>query len=520
MLDLLLTTAVQAGSLRRLEHIRRQPLARQEQVLRQLLHRARGTEWGRRYGFSAGLSAAGFASRVPVSTYEELYPELERVLRGDADVLWPGRPRWFAKSSGTTNARSKYIPVTAESLHECHYRAGRDMTALATHFYPQERLLAGKTLSLGGTHTPNPFRPREPDSRTGDVSAVIMQQLPWWAEQMRTPPLALALLSEWEDKIERIARHVLRQDVRTLAGVPTWMIVLLRRVVALAGADDITQVWPQLRLFLHGAVAFGPYRELFRQLIPDGRMRYLEIYNASEGYFALQDQPDCEDLLLLLDHGIYYEFLPAEQWANSAPRPVPLAGVELGRNYALVISTNAGLWRYLVGDTVRFTSLAPYRVRITGRTKHFLNAFGEEVVIENAEAAVAAASQATGATVRDFTAAPVWFATDSRTSRGGHEWAVEFLQAPADLPRFAAVLDATLRQLNSDYDAKRYHDLALAPPLLRVVPTGTFEAWLASEGKLGGQHKVPRLLNSRTTLEAVLTQARKDSPQKTPLTQD
>ena len=508
MLDQLLATAVQWGSLPRLARIREQPAAVQARVLRQLLARAQATEWGRRYGFRERLTAAEFGRRVPVSTYEQLYPELERVLRGQPDVLWPGRPRWFAKSSGTTNARSKYIPVTAESLQQGHYRAGRDMLALATHFYPQARLLAGKTLSLGGTHAANPFRPQEPASRAGDVSAVIMQQLPGWAQQLRTPPLHLALLDEWEEKIERIARHVLTQDVRTLAGVPTWMVVLLRRVVALAGADDITQVWPRLRLFLHGAVAFGPYRELFRQLIPDARMRYLEIYNASEGYFAIQDQPDSEDLLLLLDHGIYYEFLPADQWAAPDPRPVPLAEVELHRPYALVISTNAGLWRYLVGDTVRFTSLAPFRVRITGRTKHFLNAFGEEVVIENAEAAVAAASLATGAAVRDFTVAPVWFAADT-ASRGGHEWAVEFATAATrpDLSRFGAVLDATLCEVNSDYAAKRHRSLALGPPQVRAVPAGTFEAWLAGQGKLGGQHKVPRLLNSREVLEAVLRAA-------------
>ncbi|SFQ30635.1 GH3 auxin-responsive promoter family protein [Hymenobacter arizonensis] len=510
MLDQLLASAVQWGSLPRLARIREQPHRVQAQVLQRLLSRAQATEWGQRYGFREQLSAAEFARRVPASTYEQLYPEIEKVLRGQADVLWPGRPQWFAKSSGTTNDRSKYIPVTREALHDCHYRAGRDMLALATTFYPQERLLTGKTLSLGGTHASNPFRLQESASRVGDVSAVIMQQLPWWAEQMRTPPLALALLEEWEEKIERIAAHVLTQDVRTLAGVPTWMVVLLRRVVALANAPDITHVWPNLRLFLHGAVAFGPYRELFRQLIPDARMRYLEIYSASEGYFALQDQPNSEDLLLLLDHGIYYEFLPAEQWASPDPRPIPLGEVELNRPYAVVITTNAGLWRYIVGDTVRFTSRAPYRVRITGRTKHFLNAFGEEVVIENAEAAVAAASRATGAAVRDFTAAPVWFVAED-SSRGGHEWAIEFATATItpDLDKFGAVLDATLSELNSDYAAKRHRSLALAPPRLHAVPSGTFEAWLASQGKLGGQHKVPRLLNSRDVLEAVLRTATK-----------
>ena len=505
MLDQLLARTVQFSSLPRLARIRAQPHEAQAQLLRGLLARARHTEWGRRYGYGEPLSAAEFARRVPVNTYEQLFPELEKVLRGQPDVLWPGRPRWFAKSSGTTNARSKFIPVTPEALHHGHYRAGRDMLALSTHLYPQERLLAGKTLSLGGALGANPFRPREPARQVGDVSAVIMAQLPPWAEVLRTPPLPLALLDEWEEKIERIARHVLRQDVRVLAGVPTWMVVLLRRVVALAGADNITQVWPQLRLFLHGAVAFGPYRELFRQLIPDPGMRYLEIYNASEGYFALQDQPDSEDLLLLLDHGIYYEFLPADQWTASDPRAVPLREVVLGQSYAVVISSNAGLWRYLVGDTIRFTSLAPYRVRITGRTKHFLNAFGEEVVIENAETAVAAACQATQVAVRDFTAAPVWFAAGNAASRGGHEWAVEFAnEAAPDLARFGAVLDETLGRLNSDYAAKRHRGLALAEPRVHAVPTGTFEAWLARQGKLGGQHKVPRLLNSREVLEAVL----------------
>jgi hypothetical protein len=503
MLDLAIAAATQLTSLPRLRQVREQPHELQAAVLRYLLGRAQHTAWGRRYGYAAGLSASEFAARVPVSTYEQLYPELEKMLRGQPDVLWPGpAPRWQAKSSGTTNARSKFIPLTTEALRGNHYRGGRDMLALSTHLYPSQRLLQGKTLSLGGTHGLSPFGGA---ARAGDVSALIMQSLPGWAEYLRTPPLELALLDEWEEKIERIARHVLTQDVRVLAGVPTWMVVLLRRVVALAGAQNIAEVWPRLSLFLHGAVAFGPYRELFQQLIPSAHMRYLEIYNASEGYFALQDQPDVPDLLLLLDHGIYYEFLPAAQFDSPDPRPVPLEAVEVGPTYALVISTSAGLWRYLVGDTVRFTSVRPYRVRITGRTKHFLNAFGEEVVIENADAAVTAAAQATGVLVRDFTAAPIYFSVDAAASRGGHEWAVECAgPPPADAARFAQVLDQTLRQLNSDYDAKRHRDLALAPPRVHFVPAGTFEVWLRSRGPLGGQRKVPRLSNSREVLEAVI----------------
>jgi len=503
VLDLAIAAATQLTSLPRLRQVREQPHELQAAVLRYLLGRAQGTSWGRRYGYAPGLSASEFAARVPVSTYEQLYPELEKMLRGQPDVLWPGSaPRWQAKSSGTTNARSKFIPLTSEALRGNHYRAGRDMLALSTHLYPSHRLLQGKTLSLGGTHGASPFGGA---ARAGDVSALIMQSLPGWAEYLRTPPLELALLDEWEEKIERIARHVLTQDVRVLAGVPTWMIVLLRRVVALASAQNIAEVWPRLSLFLHGAVAFGPYRELFQQLIPSEQMRYLEIYNSSEGYFALQDQPDVPDLLLLLDHGIYYEFLPAAQFDSPDPRPVPLEAVEVGPTYALVISTSAGLWRYLVGDTVRFTSVRPYRVRITGRTKHFLNAFGEEVVIENAEAAVAGAATATSVLVRDFTAAPIYFATDAAASRGGHEWAVECVGSPpADAARFAQVLDQTLRQVNSDYDAKRHRDLALAPPRVHFVPAGTFEAWLRTRGPLGGQRKVPRLSNSREVLEGVL----------------
>ncbi|MBR7948420.1 GH3 auxin-responsive promoter family protein [Microvirga sp. STR05] len=490
--------------LRSIYHFRDHPHEAQQQVLRELLHTARATEWGRRYGFADALSGREFAGRVPVSAYEELVPDLERVMRGEADVLWPGRVQWFAKSSGTTNARSKYIPVTREALHECHYRAGRDMVALSTLHYPEAQLLGGKTLSLGGTHTPNPLRPADALSRAGDVSAVIMQNLPAWAEHIRTPPLELALLDEWEEKIERIARHVQHQDVRALAGVPTWMIVLLRRVTELAGADNITDVWPNLRLFLHGAVAFGPYRELFQQLIPGPQMHYLEVYNASEGYIALQDEPDSEDLLLLLNHGIYYEFLPADQWDAPEPQALPLEAVELGKSYALLISTNAGLWRYKIGDTVRFTSLQPYRIRISGRTKHFLNAFGEEVVIENAEAAIAAACRATSTTVRDFTAAPIYFAGAADGSRGGHQWLIEFTQPPQDAAHFTSVLDQTLRQLNSDYDAKRHRDMALAPPTLTVAAPGLFERWLARRGKLGGQHKVPRLSNSRDLLDDIL----------------
>ncbi len=501
-------TAAMRARLPRIERFRQDPLGVQAAQLRYLLECAAPTEQGRKYGYHADLSAAEFAQRVPLQTYEEAYPQIERVLRGEPDVLWPGASTWFAKSSGTTNARSKYIPVTRESLHGCHYQGGKDLLALFSGLYPEQRIFHGQGLSLGGSHGPNPWRPEEGGSRCGDVSAVIVQNLPGWAQFIRSPPLEIALLSDWDEKIERLARHTIQQNITSLAGVPTWTVVLIRRILELTGARYIREVWPNLELFAHGAVAFGPYRELFRTLIPpdqpDGGhrpMRYLEIYNASEGFFGLQDQADSEDLLLLLDYGIYYEFLPLDQLHAPDPQAVPLEGVRVGQSYALVISTSAGLWRYMPGDTVRFTSTRPYRFRITGRTKHFLNAFGEEVVVENAEAAMAAACAATGATLADFTAAPIYLRAQER---GGHEWLVEFATPPDDIARFTQVLDDTLRHLNSDYDAKRQHDLALVGPVVRVAPTGTFGAWLRAKGKLGGQHKVPRLANDRALLEELL----------------
>ena len=501
-------TVAMRARLPRIANFRDNPLAVQAAQLRYLLGRARATEVGRAYSFRPNLSPAEFARRVPVQPYEAIYPLIERVLKGEPNVLWPGRPQWFAKSSGTTNARSKYIPVTPESLHNCHYRGGKDLLALFSGLYPRQRIFHGQGLSLGGAHEPNPWRPQEPASRCGDVSAVIVQNLPGWAQFIRSPPVELALLADWDDKIERLARHTTRENITSLAGVPTWTVVLIRRILALTGARYIREVWPNLELFAHGAVAFGPYRELFRELIPpdqsDGGhapMRYLEIYNASEGFFGLQDQADADDLLLLLDYGIYYEFLPLDQLGATEPRAVPLEAVETGKSYALVVSTSAGLWRYLVGDTVRFTSVRPYRFRISGRTKHYLNAFGEEVVIENAEAAVAAACRATGATLTDFTAAPVYLG--ART-RGGHEWVIEFAQPPAEPARFTQLLDDALRGLNSDYDAKRQYDLALVAPVVHLAPPGTFAAWLRAKGKLGGQHKVPRLANDRALLEELL----------------
>ncbi|MGV3540413.1 MAG: GH3 auxin-responsive promoter family protein, partial [Rufibacter sp.] len=358
---------------------------------------------------------------------------------------------------------------------------------------------SGKALSIGGSHHPNDFNR---NTRCGDVSAVIMQNLPIWAEVMRTPPLKVALMDKWEEKIEKMVEICAKENVTSISGVPTWTYVLLNRILETHGKKDITEIWPNLELFVHGAVAFGPYRELFRQLIPSAKMKYMEVYNASEGFFGIQDDPNLlDEMLLMLDYGVFYEFIPMEHADEEHPQALTLDQVELGKNYALIISTNAGLWRYKIGDTVKFTSLSPYRIKISGRTKHFINAFGEEVVVENAETAITKACNATGATITNFTAAPIYF---EGKNRGGHQWVIEFSREPSDLEQFTHVLDQTLREVNSDYDAKRHKDLALQAPLITVAPPGAFLNWLQYKGKLGGQHKVPRLANNRYYLEEIL----------------
>ncbi|WP_066832648.1 GH3 auxin-responsive promoter family protein [Rufibacter ruber] len=478
---------------------RKYPHEVQNELFSHLINTAKGTEWGQKFGYADKLSVREFQERVPISAYEDLYPYIERVMKGEQNLLWPSKVEWFAKSSGTTNARSKFIPVTPEALEECHYKGGKDMLSIYANNYPETKVFSGKALSIGGSHHPNDFNS---NTRCGDVSAVIMQNLPIWAEVMRTPPLKVALMDKWEEKIEKMVEICAKENVTSISGVPTWTYVLLNRMLETYGKQDITEIWPNLELFVHGAVAFGPYRELFRQLIPSEKMKYLEVYNASEGFFGIQDEPGLlDEMLLMLDYGVFYEFIPIEQAEEEHPQALTLDQVELGRNYALLISTNAGLWRYKIGDTVKFTSLSPYRIKISGRTKHFINAFGEEVVVENAETAITKACAATGATITNFTAAPVYF---EGKSRGGHQWVIEFSRQPSSLETFTRVLDQTLREVNSDYDAKRQKDLALQAPLVTVAPHGAFLNWLEYKGKLGGQHKVPRLANNREYLEEIL----------------
>ncbi|MCR9014427.1 GH3 auxin-responsive promoter family protein [Aquiflexum gelatinilyticum] len=484
-----------------IENFKTNPIEVQEKLLFELIEKAEDTEFGKKYLFSKIRTYRDFANQVPVHSYEQMTPYIEKTMKGKQNVLWPSEIIWFSKSSGTTSSRSKYIPVSEESLEDCHFKGGKDMLSLYVGNYPDSKLFTGKSLSIGGSLSKNPFN-GESESQVGDISAVIMHNLPLWVQFARTPSLDVALMGEWEAKIERMAQEVMDENVVSIAGVPTWTIVLIQRILELKNARNILEVWPNLEVFFHGAVAFGPYRNLFKELIPSSKMRYLEIYNASEGFFGIQDQKESEELLLMLDYGIFYEFIPMEDITNESPKAIPLSEVEVGKNYAMLITTNAGLWRYAIGDTVKFTNTSPYRIKISGRTKHFINAFGEEVIVENADKAIQAAAEATNATITNYTAAPIYFG-DSK-SKAAHEWIIEFRQLPSDEKKFLETLDATLREVNSDYDAKRYKDLALIAPKIHFVPEGVFEKWLKSKGKLGGQNKVPRLSNSREYIEEVL----------------
>lgn len=484
-----------------IENFKKNPIQTQKTVLFDLVDAGRKTEFGKKYNFSEIKSYQDFANNVPLFDYDSFKPYIDRTMQGKQGVIWNTEIEWFSKSSGTTSSRSKYIPVTEESLEECHYKGGKDMLSLYVNNYPNSKLFSGKNLTIGGTLEKNPLNPQG-TAKAGDISAVIMKNLPIWAQFVRTPTLETALMSEWESKIEKMAHETMNENVVSLAGVPTWTVVLLRRILELKKAKHILEVWPNLEVFFHGAVAFGPYRSLFRELIPSDKMRYMETYNASEGFFGIQDQPNSDEMLLLLDYGIFYEFIPMEDWETENPKVIPLQEVEVDKNYAIVISTNGGLWRYKIGDTIRFTSISPYRFKISGRTKHFINAFGEEVIVENAEQAIAFAADKTNSSILNFTAAPVYFSTEE--NQGAHEWIIEFKNPPEDAAVFNAHLDDELRRINSDYDAKRYKNLALKEPIIHFAPAGLFEKWLGKKGKLGGQHKVPRLSNDRGYLEELL----------------
>jgi hypothetical protein len=484
--------------MKQIETFSHSPFEVQQKVLSGLLSTAAETEWGKRYEYGNIRSWEDFSSRVPIQDYNSLKPFIERNMKGEQNILWPGNVNWFAKSSGTTDDKSKFIPVSKDSLNDCHYKAGKDMYAIYYSLYPEANLVDGKSLVLGGSHQVSQLND---STYYGDLSAVLMQNLPIWAEAKRVPVLSIALMDNWEEKIEKMARSTVKHSITNLLGVPTWTILLIRRLFEITGKDNLLDIWPGLELYVHGGVSFEPYRDLFNELIRGEKMHYMETYNASEGFFAIQDTADGRDMLLMLDYGIYYEFIPAEEMDSESPTVIPLEGVKLDKNYALLISTNSGLWRYMLGDTVRFTSKHPYRIKVSGRTRHFINAFGEELIVENAEKAMSIACTQANCIVSDFTAAPVYFSGDSN---GAHEWLVEFEKEPEDFNSFVSVLDESLKKINSDYEAKRFKDLALGRPIVRPMVKGTFYDWMKKRGKLGGQNKVPRLFNSRQFVDDIL----------------
>ena len=470
----------------------------QRRVLNHLISRSRDTEWGGKYGYNNITTYEQFASRVPVSDYEGLKDYIDRMRHGEKDILWPGRVKWYAKSSGTTNDKSKFIPVSKEGLDNLHYKGGTDSVALYLRNYPDSRMFSGKALILGGSHAPNYNLPH---SLVGDLSAILIENINPLVNLVRVPSKEIALLSDFEEKMERIAHYVKDCNITNISGVPSWMMAVLRRTLEITGKENLCELWPGLEVFFHGGVAFTPYREQYKQLIPSDRMRYMETYNASEGFFGLQSDPADPAMLLMIDYGVFYEFIPMDEFGKENPTVVPLWAVEPGKNYAMVISTSCGLWRYIIGDTVKFTQKNPYKFIITGRTKHYINAFGEELVVDNAEKGLRQACEATGAQVKEYTAAPVFMNAEGKCR---HQWLIEFAQAPASLAEFTTLLDRALQALNSDYEAKRYKDITLQE--LEIIParSGLFDAWLKEKGKLGGQHKIPRLSNSRDIIEDMM----------------
>ena len=503
-------TWVMKKRIHQIELFMKHPHEVQRETLFKLLDSAKKTVFGKEHDFAHIKTVEQFDNKVPTHTYEQLYPYIERRLKGEEKVLWGSDVKWFAKSSGTTNARSKFIPVSPEALDDCHFKGGKDLISIYINNYPDSKMFDGKGLAIGGSHHINEFDSKA-TSYYGDVSAVLMKNLPFWAQFHRTPSLEVALMDNWEEKIEKLAKATAEEDVTSVSGVPTWTILLIQRINEIKGTKNILEVWPHLEVFFHGAVAFQPYRSLFQELIPSDQMRYVETYNASEGFFGIQDRTDSDELLLMLDYGIFYEFIPYEEIQSEDPKIVQLGDVEIGKIYAMIISTNSGLWRYNIGDTIKFTSTDPYRIKIAGRTKHFINAFGEELVVENAETAITNACERTGAMIDNFTAAPIHF---SSGNEGGHEWVIEFQKRPDSIHRFAQILDETLREVNSDYDAKRFKDMALKMPVIHTAEPGTFYQWMKKRGKLGGQNKVPRLANDREYMDDILEMMGVNAPGK------
>ncbi|MFH1000423.1 MAG: GH3 auxin-responsive promoter family protein [Bacteroidota bacterium] len=464
-----------------------------------LLSKAEDTEWGIKYDFKSIRNYEQYKERVPIFNYDQLKPFIDRTRAGEKNILWPSDIKWYAKSSGTTSDRSKYIPVSKHALEECHFKGGKDMLSLYINSHPDSLIFDGKSIAMGGSH-----RISEVNNESyydGDLSAILIQNLPFWAEMQRTPNLSIALMDEWEEKIEKMAEITMQHDVTNMAGVPSWTMVLIKKVLELSGETNIKNVWPNFEVFFWGGVNFEPYRNQFNQLMDNQPINYWQTYNASEGFFGIQDRKGATDLLLMLDYGIFYEFLPMDQIDLENPKTIALEQVKLGVNYALIISTNAGLWRYKIGDTVVFTSLNPYRIQVSGRTRNFINAVGEELIVENADKAIGIACKKCNVIVNEYTAGPI-YSLDTNNAR--HEWIFEFTKAPDNIGIFVNSLDNALKSLNSDYEAKRYKNMVLHEPVIHIAPEGTFYKWMKSKGKLGGQHKVPRLANNRKHLDEIL----------------
>ena len=470
----------------------------QHEILQYLVKRGKDTEYGRKYLFSTINNYNDFAQNIPLNTYEELKGYIERMRHGERNILWPGQVKWYAKSSGTTNDKSKFIPITHEGLQNVHYQGGKDVLAYYLSNNPDSKLFSGKGLILGGSHSPNY---NFSNSLVGDLSAILIENINPLANLVRVPSKEVALLSDFEVKRDRMAKEVISQNVTNISGVPSWMLSVLLRVMELSGKKHLQEVWQNLEIFFHGGISFTPYREQYEQLISKQDMQYMETYNASEGFFGIQDDPNDKSMSLMLDYGVYYEFLPMDEFESEKPNIVPLEGVEIGRNYAIIISTVCGLWRYEIGDTIQFTSVRPYKFVITGRTKYFINAFGEELIMDNAEKGIEAACKATGAQISDYTAAPIFMDSNAKCR---HQWLIEFTKMPDSISDFERILDSKLQEINSDYEAKRFHDVTLQQLEVVVARKNLFNDWLKLKGKLGGQHKIPRLSNSRKNIDQML----------------
>jgi len=478
------------------------PINVQNELLQKLVYEARNTEWGIKHDFKNIKNYNNYINKVPLQNYESLQTLILRIKQGEQNVLWHSEIKWFAKSSGTTTGKSKFIPVSKESLEDCHYKGGKDLLAIYHNNHPETKLIVGKTLVVGGSSKLNPF---SETSYYGDLSAIIMKNFPFWVEQRRVPEMEIALMENWDEKIEKMANSTSKEDVSNISGVPSWTLLLLNRILEINKTDSLFDIWPNLELYMHGGVNFSPYQKQFERIIPSSKMNYYESYNASEGYFGIQDQQKSNEMLLMLDYGIFYEFIPFENTNEEQPTTVALENVELNKIYEMVITTNAGLWRYRLGDTIEFTCLNPFRIKIIGRTKQFINAFGEELMVDNAEKAITEACDKTQAIIKDYTVAPFFL---EGNNAGKHQWLIEFEKKPADVALFGYFLDEALKKLNSDYEAKRFSNMILAEPEILILEKNTFYNWLKSKNKLGGQHKVPRLSNNRKLLEEILNLAR------------